>query len=225
MTINTSVKKQITSSWLSQFPELTAYSQIKLYKVLGPMIIGIELLTVPRSEDYRPHFVIYPLWKVDETKCLEMPMISTEIVRKNGRQFDIPYMDHSKWEIEVFESTSEQIIPFDQDISISYLMKYAELALQKGFRVPIAEANNYELRLFSAVYASDWPLTESVLDELFQLGNNWNPAGFNFKFGSFENWFKSLEEKVRSRNLFMNQISKNLESVKLSKLKRSDLFP
>ncbi|MGO4289868.1 hypothetical protein [Chitinophaga sp. RAB17] len=225
MTISTAVKKQITSSWLTHFPDLTAYSQNKLYKVLGPIVIGIELLSIPRSEDYRPNFVIYPLWKENEIQCLDMPMISIEIERKNGRPFDVPYADHTKLENEAFESTSKQIIPFDRNIPLHQLMLYAELAIQKSFPVPIAEANNYELRLFSAVYASDWPLTENILDELFQVGSNWNPAGFNFKFGSFEKWYKSLEEKVRNRDLFLSQISRNLEGPKLSKLKRSELLP
>ncbi len=49
-------KKKVAAEWQSSFPELTQYAENKLYKLLGPLIIGIELIKLPRSPKYRPHF-------------------------------------------------------------------------------------------------------------------------------------------------------------------------
>jgi len=218
-------KKHVTNSWLESFPQLTAYSQVKLYKVLGPVIIGIEIIKLPQTEEYRPHFVIYPLWKVDEEKCLEMPVVIKDIKKKNGFQLDIPYKDNEKWKKEAFDCTSNQVISLNGDVTIDDLFELVADVLTTGRKGPIPEANAFEAKLFTSVYLGDWMRTEKILDELSEVGPTWPPFGFDFMYGPFDQWYKSLEEKVRNRDLFLNQISQNLLSPKLSKLKRSELIP
>ena len=58
------IKKKISDDWGNAFPQLSKYTQNKYYKILGSLLIGIELIKLPRVEEYSPHFVIYSLfWK------------------------------------------------------------------------------------------------------------------------------------------------------------------
>lgn len=224
MSISSIEKKQVTNSWLERFPQLTAYSQVKLYKVLGPIVIGIEIIKLPRTDQYRPHFVIYPLWKVDESNCLEIPVVIKDIKKKDGFQLDIPYKDNEKWKEKAFNYTSNQVISFSEDVRIDDLFELIAEVLKTGRRGPIPEANAFETKLFTSVYLGDWKRTEKILDELSEVGPTWPSFGFDFIYGPFDQWYKSLEEKVRNRDLFIKQIIINLESAKLSKLKRSELL-
>ena len=79
------IKKEIFKAWQNAFPQLTLYSQNNLYKKVGPIIIGIELIRLPRTEEYRPHFVMYPLWKKDILTCLSIPIILKEYKNKKGK--------------------------------------------------------------------------------------------------------------------------------------------
>lgn len=61
MTDSKEGKKKIVDDWKEAFPELSAFSTIKLYKVIGPVVVGLELPSVPYSKDeYRIYFVSYP---------------------------------------------------------------------------------------------------------------------------------------------------------------------
>lgn len=225
MSIGTEEKKNVTTTWLNEFHELTAYSQVKFYKILGPVILGIDIIKLPRSDEYRPYFVIYPLWNNSEGECLEMALISYGINRENGRQLDIPFKDHDKWKDEAFECTRKQTIPFDRNISLPDFLDFVISAMEKGFGVPVEIANNYELRLFAAVYVGDWTRTEQILNELYDVGSPWPAFGFDHIFGPFNQWYKNLEERVRNREKFLEQIKLNLSAPKFSKLKRSELLP
>jgi hypothetical protein len=95
--IEKGLKKKISHNWLNEFPELSLFAQNKLYKVLGLFIIGIEIIKMPGSDDYRPYFVCYPLWKDNLKKCLEDPIILQEILDSKDFQFNIPYVEHVKF--------------------------------------------------------------------------------------------------------------------------------
>ena len=65
MRIDKVVKKKVIENWQNAFPQLTMYTQNKLYKVVDPCVLGIELVETPYTESYSPYFVIYPIWKKD----------------------------------------------------------------------------------------------------------------------------------------------------------------
>ena len=75
MAIDKEIKKKVTEEWLNAFPQLSAFTQNKLYKVVGPYVIGIELIKSPFTEGYSPYFVIYPLWKKDVKTSLDYPIL------------------------------------------------------------------------------------------------------------------------------------------------------
>lgn len=50
MKIDKELKQEINKEWQSAFPQLGSYTQNKFYKVLGTLIVGIELIKVPFME-------------------------------------------------------------------------------------------------------------------------------------------------------------------------------
>lgn len=55
------MKNEIEQQWLDAFPKLKKFGQKKYCLILDPVLIGIELIKIPRTDSYRPHFVCYPL--------------------------------------------------------------------------------------------------------------------------------------------------------------------
>jgi hypothetical protein len=68
------------NDWLTEFPQLSAYAQNKLYKIAGPAVVGMEVLKISEMDEYRPHFVAYPLSKPDEKSCMEEPLILQQYI-------------------------------------------------------------------------------------------------------------------------------------------------
>ena len=64
-------KIKVKEDWINALPNLAAYAQNKLYKIVGPSVMGIELIKLPGTPEYRPHFVCYPLWKENLKECFE----------------------------------------------------------------------------------------------------------------------------------------------------------
>ena len=89
------IQKQIQFDWLQSFNQLNSYKYNKLYKKAGCILIGLELILVPNASLYRPHFVIYPLWKEDVPKCLEKPLVMKQLYNSKMMQYDIPIQKHS----------------------------------------------------------------------------------------------------------------------------------
>ena len=116
------IKRKVIEDWKLAFPQLSGYSQNKLYKVTGPIVVGIELVSLPRTEAYRPHFAMYPLWKNDVKTSLDVPIVLKEYFNKKRLQYSIPYEKHSQLFSDVLESIKQQTpISFDEDISLKDL--------------------------------------------------------------------------------------------------------
>src|SRR5689334_17085087 len=108
----------VVDEWQKTFPQLTQYSQFQFLKVIGVVIIGIELVKLPRTEQYRPHFVIYPLWKSDIKSCLDTPIILKEFYNKRGLQYSLPYDTNYIHFEEVLETIKkESPLDFDENIT------------------------------------------------------------------------------------------------------------
>jgi hypothetical protein len=105
------IKDKINADWQEGLPLLSLYALNRLYRIVGPIIIGIDLIKLPRTEEYRPHFVCYPLWKHSIEECLKSPFILIEFKNKKGLQIDIPFEKHALYFNEALESVKTQM-PF-----------------------------------------------------------------------------------------------------------------
>lgn len=226
MSIDKSLKKLVIEDWQKAFPQLTLFSQDKFYKIIGAIVTGIELIKLPRTEEYRPHFVIYPLWKSDIKTCLGSPIILKEFYNRKGLQFSIPYERHSAYFGEVLETVKKQTpISFVGDVSLKELFDIIE---QYSKTPPLSAApNSYlqaklqEAKLEIALYISKSE-AQNVLAQINK--RNWDIGHFAMWNVDINKWLKDLQEKINNQEQLLNQTAINKRDKKLEKLKRSEII-
>jgi hypothetical protein len=224
---NLNMKKQIKDNWLVQFPNLYSYTNSKLYLIIGPIVSGIELIKLPRTDEYRPYFVCYPLWKNNVKECLNEPYILQEILNKKGLQFHIPYNENEKLFLTAVDCFNDQIqIDLGRDI---YLVDFLNLiSSQFSYTLvkasPVQQAKIFEIKLFVTLFINNAKMVNKILDEIKAVGKNWKPSMFDWKYLSFEKWIDGLMVYIDNRESFLNQILLNKQQPKLSKLHELSLL-
>ncbi|GMQ30637.1 hypothetical protein [Algoriphagus confluentis] len=220
------IKKRVTEEWLSSVPQLSAFAQNKLYRVVGCSIIGVELVKLPKVEDYRPHFVLYPLWKGDLKNCLDSPTILLEISNKKGLQFSIPYLKHSAYFNEALECLKKQVsILYNENVPLKSLFdlvdsRFNDILVKSN---SAQQAKLFELKFYSALYVGSQSQVQNVLNQIEQSSKSWNMNMFEMWYGKFDVWLQGLREKVSNREDFLKQIEANKQDKKISQLKSSEL--
>lgn len=221
------IKKEIINNWSNHFIDLSIYSQNKIYKIIGSFILGIEILSIPRSEKFRPIFVCYPLWRENVKKCLDEPIFTKELHNNKGFQLDIPFKQHDISFREAVECTKIQApILSEQKKSIKQVIKtideqFSQILIKNS---PVGQAKLFEAKLMGALYVNDINIVEEVLNEIKKESKTWKPNLFEWKFGKVEEWIAGLEKKVNNRDDFINKIEINKKDKKLSKLKQFELL-
>jgi hypothetical protein len=225
--MDSKTKRHITEEWLKAFPDLSAYSQNKLYKTIGAFICGVELINLPRSENYRPHFVIYTLFKKDIKSCLEYPALVFEFFDDKKLQLDLPYNDISGHYIAAQNLISQNLkIPFDKNVS---LQQFNELINNVILNDPIYKshpgkiASLLELKFYAALYVGDKIQAEKILNQIQFESKTWNMQLFETWYGKFDMWIKELQKTIFNRELFLKQIEENRNDKKIIQLKNSEL--
>ncbi|MEZ0182551.1 hypothetical protein AB9T89_09925 [Flavobacterium oncorhynchi] len=225
--IDKTIKNRIANDWQSNFPELTIYSLNKFYKIAGCVIFGIELIKLPRNDEYRPHFVIYPLWKKNLKECLEMPIVMQQFCNKRNFQFDIPY-EYSK-HVFYFEEVIKVIkkeCPFlfeEYSLAQSIVDSIDNYSQTKRFSIApnsYFQAEFLQVKMEIVLYKSTFKAQE-ILNKI--KGKGWDIDHFQSCGVNIKEWFSSLQEEIDDRNLFLKQIEINKAESKLKKLKKSDL--
>lgn len=225
MGIDKAIKKKVIEEWQNAFPQLTLYAQNKLYKVVGPCVLGIELIKSPHTESYSPYFVLYPIWKKDVKASLDYPIFLRDFKSKKGFQYDIPYEKHSVFFDDVYESVKKQTpLPFEGDISF----KKIATAIDDSSRTPPLSAapNSYlqailqEAKLKTALFIS----SEEALSVLEQINKrSWDVNHFKACGVDVNEWLKSLQATTLSRDQLLEQIQANKQDKKIAQLKSSEL--
>lgn len=218
---SSNIKKGIIDKWSSSFDGLSVYSQNKLYKVCGAYILGIELLNLPRKDEYRPIFVCYPLWKPELKQCLDEPIFIQEIYNKRGLQFDIPYLKNNVFFQEAVECSKEQApLLVKMNIYLNQLLEafdeqFSQTLIKSS---PVGQAKLFEAKLLGAVYVNDVNASRQILEEINTVSKRWDGNMFNWKYLSVELWLESLMVKVTCRGDFLKQVDTNMKDKKIAKL-------
>lgn len=224
MAIGTEIKKRVVQEWLDEFPQLSAFAQNKLYKVIGCNVIGIELIKLPHSDDYRPHFVIYPLWKSDIKKCLDAPSLMQQLYNKKRLQFNIPFISSSEYLDEAIDCFKIQFpISLNNDVPLKSLFDFVNshfnnLLIQSN---SAAQAKLFEIQFYNAIYTHNENLARTILLKIQKASVNWNMQLFENWHGNFYTWFKDLEKIIMNNKILFVNVENNLLDRKVSKLNRS----
>lgn len=216
------MKNEIEQQWLDAFPKLKKFGQRKYYLILDPVLIGIELIKIPRTESYRPHFVCYPLWKENLNDCFNKPLMLTEFHDKRGFQLSINSSDNFELN-DVFQIIKNQLpIPFEEDVTLKIfflaLDKYASESYLSASPTSYFQALHHEHKLDIALILNDEKQIEQQLNKI--TNSNWNIEHF-FALGiEYGKWLYSIENKRENRNKLVSLVKKNMLEKKLSKLNR-----
>ncbi len=224
------IKKKVAEDWQNAFPQLVKYAQNKYYKIVGPLLVGIELIKLPRVEEYRPHFVIYSLWGNKSGKdlkaCLSGPIILKEFFNKKGLQFSIPYTNHNTVFPEVLKAVKKQMpVKLDGETSIKKIYSAIE---EHSKTPPLSAAPNSYLQASLQEYKLDIALcigADKQVQEVFKQikKRDWDLNHFAMFGINPEKWFKSLEDKINSKDKLLLQLSTIRKDKKLEKLQQSEL--
>lgn len=217
------IKKTISEEWLSLIPNLNLFAQNKFYKLVGCTILGIELIKLPNSEDYRPHFVLYPLWRENMRKCLDLPSVYFALKNNKGLQFDIPYLKHNLYINEAVQCLKKQLpILWDEDIALESLFDLVD----RLFNDILIKSNSaqqaklFELKFYTALYTGNQSQVQNVLNQIQQASKNWNMQMFEMWYGKFDTWLRGLLEKVNSNEDFLKQVESNKQDKKILKFNK-----
>jgi hypothetical protein len=226
MGIDKTIKKKVTEVWLNVFPQLSAFAQNKLYKSVGPCLIGIELIKSPFKENYSPYFVIYPLWKKDVKTSLDYPILLKQFNDKKGFQYDIPYESHGVFLGEILESVKKQaILSFESNIAfrklISVLDEYSKTpplsAAPNSYLQAVLQEAKLKMALFIGVAGA-----LSVLEQINK--RNWDVKHFKACGVDVNEWRQNLQTTISNRDEFLKQIEVNKQDKKIAQLKSSELI-
>ena len=195
------LNKKIIENLLLEFPTLSLYGKNKLYKVVGPVVVGIDLIKRPGFDEITPYFACYPLWKVGLEECLDSPILLV------------------KYEVNK--------IPFDLNKSMSS-KKLLEALDDYSKKPPLSASNNSYLqamlrvvKLYIVLSQRNKEEAESILDEIKQT--NWSEEHFKMWNVDLKKWILDLEKIVLNSEEIINQIKINKENSKLNSLQKFDL--
>jgi hypothetical protein len=221
------LKKYVTESWQSAFPQLTAFTPTKLYKIVGPVIIGLELIRLPFAEEYRPHFILYPLWREDIKACLDYPIVLQEFKNRKGMQFSIPYNRHDLYFAEMLESIKKQKnILFTENASSKNLLllmdEYSKTSPTTSASGSYLRARFQEAMLKIALYQREEETVKSLLAQIQK--RNWDKAHFKSWNSNVSDWLQNLNEEIKNQNELIARVELNKQDQKMSKLKVHTLY-
>ena len=226
MSVSTADKKEIANIWMAAYPSLYPYTKDKLYMVLGSFVMGIEIIKLPKVDDYRPHFVLYPLYgNLSGNKlkdCMNYPVILLEFFNNKGLQYSIPYKNSSTLTQEVIKAVAEQL-PFKigGDAKISSILKFVDSQINsKLVKIQLKQPEFFEVKYYSALYVSEAE-AEKVLKQIQKDSKSWDMKQFKTYYGDFDIWYDTLVKTKRDK--FVALIEKNKLDKKLEKLPVSDL--
>jgi hypothetical protein len=226
MSISRDIKNNIIKEWKHEFPSLFESNHSRLYKVFGPVILGVELFKLPRADEYRPYIMSYPLWKPDINMCFKEELIIKEVKNRKGLQFDIPYLKHNVFFSEAVECTKNQLqISFETNLDVFSFIKFLDLQLVSGLNKnsPILQAIIHEGRFYSALYVGNEQLLKDVYSSIEKEAKSWNPKFFERKNGPIVDWLQELQNKQNHRGEFLRQIELNRASKRIARLPFSEL--
>lgn len=227
MKIEREIKKKIASDWLNAFPQLSAYTQNKLYKILGCCVVGIELINLPKSDEYSPHFTVYSMWERDPKAFLDRSSLLEQILNRKGLQFSIPYSKHEYYVGEAIECVKKQVrISLNGDVTLNAWFKlvdgcFDDILVRSS---SAQQARLLELKFYSALYLGAHEQIQDVLMEIEQKRKNWNMGLFEMWFGDYEHWLRELNKDRNNSQEFFIQIETNKLRTKIARLQFSEFI-
>ncbi|MFB9110377.1 hypothetical protein [Flavobacterium gyeonganense] len=226
MKVDKTTKNAVNYDWLNSFKELKMYSQNKFYKIAGSLVFGIELINLPRTNEYRPYLVLYPLWKENIKECLKIPVVLQQFYNSRNFQFDIPYTNHTFLFEEAVEIIKKEC-PFllDDNILVEDMISLIDNYSQSK-RFSISPNSYFQAEFLQIKMEITLHYNTSKAQEILSIikKKDWDKEHFQACGVELTQWITDLENEIDNRDLFLKQIELNKQDKKLLKIKISKLI-
>ena len=216
------------NEWLIEFKELREIKKNKFYKVLGPFLIGIELIKLPRINSYRPYFNISPLYKDNIEECLNKSLFMVDFKNKKGNQLEIDYEDKFNKLQEVMGIIKDTLTFNLNDKSISYksLIDFIDHYLYSYNHVMYnthagSRAGMFEIKFYATLYCNYD--CQTVLEEISLDKMKWDMNIFTNWHGDYNVWLNNLNNDIIDTKSFYQKVQTNKLTNKVKKLLYSEL--
>jgi hypothetical protein len=224
------IKNKVAEDWQNAFPQLVKYAPNKYYKILGFVLVGIELVKPSSIEKYSPYFVIYSLWGnkagKDLKACLSGPIALKPFYNKKGQEFYIPYNKHKAEFSEALKAVKNQL-PFSMegDVSLkkvlSTLDEYSKTPPLSAAPNSYLQASLMESKLEIAICSGNEQLVQDIFNQIKK--RSWDLDHFALWGIKHEEWLKNVENKITNKNELLSRLESNKQDKKIAKLHRSEL--
>ena len=220
--------RNINKDWENAFPQLKWIDSNKLFEIVGPLLIGIELVKSKFGNQYKPYLIVSSLFGSEVASnragnqlknCLNSPDFYYPLV-----QFQIDYNNSSQQMNEIIQDVKRQHLPLEQNISLKELLDFIDSnkshsSIASGGAG--AQAYLLELKYLIGVYLGDENLKSNVLKEIELDKKFWNMEHFAMWIGDYNVWISKLK-KTGLLDL-LNSMDNVLSNSKLKDLNTYDL--
>ncbi|WP_261511529.1 hypothetical protein [Chryseobacterium paludis] len=220
--------KHIVEEWQKAFPDLSTHEKNKFYKIIGPLLVGIELKKLPMSDHYRPYFVLYGLWPNrngnDLKASLVGPLLLYEFLDEKGFQYDLTY-DPNLIPVAVSNIKNQILIPLQGDVKTETILNLVDIVSK---RPPLSHAPGSFLyaalqeNLFNVLLYVNKFGAKDLLNKIAE--HEWDENHFKLAGRDVYLWLASLRDRIKNRNEFLEAIDVNRNDKKLEKLPFSNLI-
>lgn len=220
-------KKEVLNDWCEAFPCLSKYSPSTLFMTLDIALIGLSFERLPRCEKYRPLLIIYPLWRENNIKNLDEPILMQEIYNRNKMLLDIPYETHQCMFTDAVKCTQKQVGEvLKENVSVKSIIELLKLQFENLLvkSSPIIQAKLLEYEFSIALFFNNPKLIQEVKHKIETVSKSWQPHLFEWKYGKIEDWTTSLFNNIQNRDVFIAKIGENILDKKISKLKIGHMY-
>jgi hypothetical protein len=214
-------KTKVANYWIENFVGLSKFTTIKLYSIIGPFVCGIEIIALPRIKKYRPHFVLYPLYRTTIKECLLYPdlMFPIENVIGPGKhnQYNLEYETESESAKSAVIDARKQIgLEFNSEVRLIQVNNLFDKQISKGVRVS---------SLLEAKYMLNLVIGENCAKEVFEEINQSQENLVKGKSIKFQTNFIDLLSNLKkiNREELLRNVDKNSSDGMLLKLGRKEL--
>lgn len=223
---STKEKKEIYKLWGEAFPRLTAFSPTAFYMTLDIAVIGIRLIPLIGGEEYRPHFMCYPLWRENNKMNMNESIFMQQMYDAKKMQLDVSYMANPDAIKKAIDLTGKQIGTCVQEqVSVKdifgILKWYFSYTLVQSS--PILQSGLLEYEFMIALYLNDPSFIDKVKTEITKISDSWDPKYFEWRYGKVEDWRQRLFDRKENRDAFLQQVQKNINDGKIAKLSRAHM--
>ena len=224
--IDNKIRRQISSDWLSYFPNLKAIKPLKIFQVYDCFLFGIELDILRGNDEYRIYIKLVSLFNLPGRINFDNYILSKFIRDNKNMQFDIPIVHHNTLHKEALIATKLQL-PFEFSDTISKQIIISEIENSSNSRFPsIIELpyKEYEFLIqFAAVYMEKEAsslIFKKYIEKLKELPER----RMNHFVGNKDQWLNKLINEYENPKLLQSYVQENLRINNLINFPKSHIL-